>query len=104
MTAETTTSTPVASTLLKSPAKSETGRGSTPEVRAIVEGVIADIRERGDAAVREYSQKFDNYGPESFLLTDEQLAEVMARVPQQVIEDITFGQGRSDSTSVPDTT
>jgi sulfopropanediol 3-dehydrogenase len=29
-------------------------------VREIVTGVIADIRERGDAAVREYSEKFDN--------------------------------------------
>jgi sulfopropanediol 3-dehydrogenase len=91
MTTETTTST-VSSTLLKRPGKSDTGRGSSPEVRAIVEDVIADIRTRGDEAVREYSQKFDNYGPESFLLTDEQLAEVMARVPQQVIEDITFVQ------------
>jgi sulfopropanediol 3-dehydrogenase len=92
MSAETTTPFSVASTMLKSPGKSDTGRGSTPEVRAIVEGVIDDIRARGDAAVREYSQKFDNYGPESFLLTDEQLAEVMDRVPQQVIDDITFVQ------------
>ncbi|MFF0905464.1 UNVERIFIED_CONTAM: histidinol dehydrogenase [Kocuria sp. CPCC 205316] len=92
MSAETTITSSVTSTMLKSPGKSDTGRGSTPEVRAIVEGVIDDIRARGDAAVREYSQKFDNYGPESFLLTDEQLAEVMDRVPQQVIEDITFVQ------------
>ncbi|MCV7630415.1 histidinol dehydrogenase [Micrococcus luteus] len=92
MSAGTTTSSPVASTVLKSPAQNEAGRGSTAEVRGIVESVIADIRERGDAAVREYSQKFDNYGPESFLLTEEQLAEVMGRVPQQVIDDITFVQ------------
>ncbi|MCV7450342.1 histidinol dehydrogenase [Micrococcus luteus] len=92
MSAGTTTSSPVASTVLKSPAQNEAGRGSTAEVRGIVENVIADIRERGDAAVREYSQKFDNYGPESFLLTEEQLAEVMGRVPQQVIDDITFVQ------------
>ncbi|HST71122.1 histidinol dehydrogenase [Kocuria sp. U4B] len=92
MSTGTTTPSPVTSTMLKSPGKSDAGRGSSPEVRAIVEGVIADIRERGDAAVREYSQKFDNYGPDSFLLTDEQLAEVMARVPQQVIDDITFVQ------------
>jgi sulfopropanediol 3-dehydrogenase len=88
----TTTPSSVASRMLKSPARSEAGRGSTPQVRAIVEGVIADIRERGDAAVREYSAKFDDYAPESFRLTEQQLAEVMARVPQQVIEDITFVQ------------
>ncbi|MGQ1798836.1 histidinol dehydrogenase [Kocuria oceani] len=92
MSAGTTTPSPVTSTMLKSPAKSDTGRGSSPEVRAIVEGVIDDIRTRGDEAVREYSQKFDNYGPDSFLLGEEQVAEIMSRVPQQVIDDITFVQ------------
>ena len=59
----------VKSMMLKEPALNSVTRGSTPEVRATVEGVIADIRERGDAAVREYSEKFDNYAPESFLLS-----------------------------------
>lgn len=77
---------------LKLPAKDSAERGSTGSVRATVEAVIEDIRTRGDAAVREYSQKFDNYGPESFLLSDEQLDEIIARVPQQVIDDITFVQ------------
>lgn len=92
MTTGTTTFPPVASTMLKTPAKTGEDAGSTPQVREIVEGVITDIRERGDAAVRDYSRKFDNYAPESFLLSEEQLAEVMARVPQQVIDDITFVQ------------
>ncbi|MGX5357501.1 histidinol dehydrogenase [Kocuria sp. KH4] len=92
MSAGTTTPSSVASTMLKRPGKTDTGRGSSPEVRTIVEGVIDDIRTRGDAAVREYSQKFDDYGPESFLLDDEQIAEIMSRVPQQVIDDITFVQ------------
>jgi len=77
---------------LKSPEKDGSERGSTPEVRAAVEGVIADVRERGDEAVRDYSSKFDDYAPESFLLTEAQLDEVMARVPQQVIDDIVFAQ------------
>ena len=38
-------------------------------VKETVTGVIADIRERGDAAVREYSAKFDNWSPESFRLS-----------------------------------
>lgn len=77
---------------LKTPSRSSEGRGSTPEVRAIVEKVIADVRERGDEAVREYSLKFDGHGPESFLLGPAQLEEVMGRVPRQVIEDIEFVQ------------
>jgi sulfopropanediol 3-dehydrogenase len=92
MTTATATRPVVSSTLLKSPAQTNPGRGSSPEVRAIVEGVIDDIRARGDEAVREYSQKFDSYAPESFLVTGEQLQEIMARVPQQVIDDILFVQ------------
>lgn len=92
MTVETATSSFVASQLLKAPAETSTNRGSTPDVRATVESVINDVRTRGDEAVREYSKKFDNYAPESFLLTAEQLSEIMARVPQQVIDDITFVQ------------
>lgn len=58
----------------------------------MVESVIADIRVRGDEAVREYSQKFDKYSPDSFLVTAAQLDEIMARVPEQVITDIKFVQ------------
>jgi sulfopropanediol 3-dehydrogenase len=92
MTLDTVTSSAVTSKLLKVPARSDTTRGSAPEVRATVEKVIDDIRIRGDEAVREYSAKFDNYAPESFQLTEEQLVEIMARVPQQVIDDIVFVQ------------
>ena len=42
-------------------------------VKETVSGVIADIRERGDEAVREYSAKFDNWSPESFLLSARQV-------------------------------
>ena len=80
------------STTLKTPALGTEQRGSTPEVRATVEAVIEDIRQRGDAAVREYSEKFDKYAPDSFLMTETDIAEVMARVPQQVIDDIVFVQ------------
>jgi sulfopropanediol 3-dehydrogenase len=82
----------IASKMLKSPAKSATSRGSTAEVRSTVEQVINDIRGRGDEAVREYSKKFDNYAPESFLLSPAQVDEIIARVPKQVIDDIAFVQ------------
>jgi sulfopropanediol 3-dehydrogenase len=92
MVAFTAVSTTTPSTLLKQPIQQRTGRGSTPEVRSIVAAVIADIRQRGDSAVREYSGKFDQYAPESFLLSNEQLDTIMARVPKQVIDDINFVQ------------
>ena len=82
----------IPSTLVKSPARSNTSSGSNQDVKATVESVIADIRARGDEAVREYSAKFDNWSPDSFRLSPEQIEEIMARVPQQVIDDIRFVQ------------
>ena len=63
-------------------------------VRAVVEEVIADIRKHGDAAVRAYSVKFDHWSPNSFRLTEEQIAAIVADVPQQVIDDIIFVQAQ----------
>lgn len=77
--------------LIKTPAQTESA-SSALDVKATVASVIQDIRDRGDEAVREYSLKFDKHGPDSFLLTEEQLDEIMARVPDQVIEDIKFVQ------------
>ncbi|MEO8220545.1 MAG: histidinol dehydrogenase [Specibacter sp.] len=65
---------------------------SQPSVRATVETVIDDIRTRGDAAVREYSEKFDAWSPKDFRLSLTQIEEIIATLPQQVIEDITFVQ------------
>lgn len=69
----------------------QSGAGS---VRETVEQVLAEVRERGDAAVREYSEKFDKWAPEEFLLSAEQIAEIIATVPDQVIEDIKTVQAR----------
>jgi sulfopropanediol 3-dehydrogenase len=54
--------------------------------------VIADIRRRGDEAVREYSVKFDNWNPESFKLSPDQVEEIIAGVPAQTIDDIKLVQ------------
>lgn len=62
------------------------------EVRDRVLDIIADIRTRGDAAVREYAETFDHWTPESFRLTDDEVTEIIATLPQQVIDDIVFVQ------------
>ena len=43
------------------------------EVRRIVEGILGDIAARGEAAVREFSQKFDRWNPASFRLSEEEI-------------------------------
>ncbi|WEG14967.1 histidinol dehydrogenase [Pullulanibacillus sp. KACC 23026] len=62
------------------------------QVSKIVADAIHEIETRGDAAVREFSEKFDKWSPESFRLTDEQITEIVGKVPQNVIEDIKFAQ------------
>ena len=72
-------------TVLKAPAGSEGGTATNASVRDTVVGVIEDIRRRGDEAVREYSQKFDKWAPESFRLSAEDVEKIIAGVPDQVI-------------------
>lgn len=79
---------------LKSPVDKEQGILDQASVRETVSGIIDDIRERGEAAVREYSAKFDNWNPESFRLSQEQIEEAVADLPQQVVEDIEFAQAQ----------
>ena len=62
------------------------------KVRSTVEGILEDIAARGDAAVREISQRFDNYSPASFRLTPSEIEAAMQQVPERDMEDIRFAQ------------
>lgn len=57
-------------------------------VRETVAEVIAAVRARGDAAVAEFSHRFDGWSPGPFRMSQEQILEAMKRVPAQTIEDI----------------
>ena len=62
------------------------------KVRGVVEGILADIGGRGDAAVREYSGKFDDYTPPAFRLTRSEIDAAKARVSERDMADIRFAQ------------
>jgi sulfopropanediol 3-dehydrogenase len=62
------------------------------KVRQTVEDIIADVKARGDVAVRALSEKFDKWGPESYRLSTAQIEAVMTSVAPQTIEDIKFAQ------------
>jgi sulfopropanediol 3-dehydrogenase len=64
------------------------------KVRQTVEGILDDVGQRGDAAVRDLSQRFDKWEPSSFRLTREEIDALIASLPAQVIEDITFAQAQ----------
>lgn len=75
---------------LKSRAKPESATLQTPnfDVAGIVKGVIDAVRKNGDAAVREYSEKFDKWSPKSFKLSEEDIKRIIAEVDPQIIKDI----------------
>ncbi len=62
------------------------------KTRAVVESTLKDIEARGDAAVRELSEKFDNYSPASFKLSDSDIEALMAKVSPRDMDDIKFAQ------------
>lgn len=61
-------------------------------VRQIVEQILADVEARGDAAVRELSQKFDGWSPKEFFLSPAQVQDAIDQVPGRDLEDIAFAQ------------
>ncbi len=63
-------------------------------VRATVEGILKDIETRGDAAVRELSEKFDDYAPAAFRLSDDEIRSAMSKVAPRDLEDIRFAQAQ----------
>lgn len=63
-------------------------------VQEVVRGILSSIRTRGDEAVRELSIKFDNWNPDSFRLSDAEIADIVGSLPQQTIDDIKFAQAQ----------
>jgi sulfopropanediol 3-dehydrogenase len=62
------------------------------KVRASVEQILADIGARGDAAVRELSQKFDRYEPPAFRLSEQEIERALSQVAKRDLDDIRFAQ------------
>jgi sulfopropanediol 3-dehydrogenase len=62
------------------------------KTRAIVEGTLKDIEARGDAAVRQLSEKFDDYSPESFRLSQDEIDALIGELSEQELADIRFAQ------------
>ncbi|SCK17286.1 sulfopropanediol 3-dehydrogenase [Variovorax sp. HW608] len=64
------------------------------QVRSTVEGILADIEARGDAAVREWSTRFDNWSPASFRLGQADIDACIAALSPQALADIKFAQAQ----------
>ena len=79
---------------LKRGASASSRREEDAKVRATVEAILADIEARGDAAVRDYSERFDHYARESFRLAPDEIAALVAQVPASDLDDIRFAQAQ----------
>ncbi|PKO71194.1 MAG: histidinol dehydrogenase [Betaproteobacteria bacterium HGW-Betaproteobacteria-14] len=64
------------------------------QVSRTVEDIIADVEQRGDVAVRMYSEKFDKWNPPSLRLTEGQIQDCIESIGRQAIEDIKFAQAQ----------
>ena len=62
------------------------------KTRASVEQILKDIEARGDAAVRDYSEKFDKYTPQHFRLSPSEITALVNKVSARDMEDIRFAQ------------
>src|SRR3984893_594707 len=77
---------------IKTAALAGTQDEADAKTRATVEAIIADVKARGDMAVRELSERFDKWSPASFRLSEDAIRALVAKVSEQTIADISFAQ------------
>ena len=64
------------------------------KVRQVVDGLIDEVRNGGDAAVRAISERLDKWSPPSFKLSRDEIDAIIASVPAQTVADIQFAQAQ----------
>ena len=62
------------------------------ETSQYVQEMLRDLRKNGMDAVRRYSQKFDDWNPSSFELSEQQINEAISKCDEQLIQDTDFCQ------------
>ena len=63
-------------------------------IEETVRSILGDIRKRGDAALEHYSGYFDNWKPENFRLSQEEIDTAISKLSASEIEDIRFAQNQ----------
>ena len=69
-------------------------KAADAKVRETVEAILAQVDERKDAAIRELSEKFDNWSPKDFRLSAQEIERAIAQVPKRDLEDVKFAQAQ----------
>ncbi len=71
----------------------KTAEGHSQNIRGTVEQILADIEERGEAAVIELARKFDKWEGD-FILSDEKKQALIGQVPESVKADIRYAHAQ----------
>ncbi|SAL76190.1 histidinol dehydrogenase [Caballeronia telluris] len=79
---------------LKHGRSAEDSSQDAAKVRDVVTGILADVAKRGDEAVAALSQKFDNWSPERFRLSEEEIGACVRSLSQGQLDDIKFAQAQ----------
>lgn len=70
------------------PPQKEDGR----DLSVKVSGIVEQVRERGEEAVREFSQQFDSWSPGSFRVSEAEIDQAAAEIPAELRRSIDFAQ------------
>jgi sulfopropanediol 3-dehydrogenase len=69
-------------------------KAADAKVRETVEGILAEVEERKDRAIRELSEKFDKWSPADFRLSPAEIERAIGEVPRRDLDDIRFAQAQ----------
>ena len=64
------------------------------QVWETVRQIIEKVREEGEDAVRYYSEKFDQWAPESFKISEDDMRSARDKLPVTMVEDIDYCQAQ----------
>jgi sulfopropanediol 3-dehydrogenase len=64
------------------------------QVQAVVAEILERVRREGDAAVRDYSRRFDGWEPPSFRVSEDEIRRAAAGLPESLKADIAFAQAQ----------
>ena len=64
------------------------------EVRETVRAILENVKNEGVEAVRRYSKNFDNWAPDSFKITRDEIEAVKSKLPTTMVEDIDYCQAQ----------
>ena len=69
-------------------------KAADAKVRETVENILGQVEARKDQAIRDLSKQFDNWAPESFHLSPQDIERAIALVPKRDLDDIRFAQAQ----------